>query len=381
MWRKKKEMIPQIQPYFDRSEWREVKKVLKSTYLTENEATKKFEQLIADYTGAKYVIAVSNATVGLYCALKSLGVGDDPNDEVIVPDMTFVATANAVLMAGAKVVLCDVGLASAQAGIPNIEPLITKNTKAIIPVYLYGYGPDVFNIKKLCERRGIYCVEDAAQGLGVSMLTNSYARVSAGTIGDLGVISLYGNKNITTGEGGLVLTNNKLFADRVYRLKNHGRMVKGVFIHDSIGYNFSFTDLQAAVGIAQINKYQKIISRKAEIYTRYLGEFRHQNRIDIIHRSMTVSPNYWFSSFLFDDKERLKLFLADKGIQTRNFFYPLHKQPCYQDFGRVIRMDDKKYSGSNELYERGLSLPSSYGLKNKQVDYVIKSVLEFHNGC
>ncbi len=369
-------MIPQIQPYFDRAEWRELKKVLRSTYFTENKATERFEELLREYTGAKHAITVNNATAGLYCCLKALGIGNDPDDEVIVPDLTFIATANAVIMAGAKVVFCDVNRNTANMEVANIEQLVNSKTKAIVPVHLYGYAADIVDIKKFCDDKKLYCIEDAAQAMGVRV-----GERHVGTFGDLGVVSFYGNKSMTTGEGGVVLTNDDLYADRVYRLKNHGRNVKGTFIHDSIGYNFSFTDLQAAVGIAQIQKYDKIVRRKKEIYKRYCAGLGH--RFAPLLPFVGVTPNYWFSSFLiwgtWPERDNLKRYLEENGIQTRNFFYPLHRQPCYLFSPRVVKRESLYYVGSNELFDRGISLPSSYSLKDKEVDKIAQTMVKYVN--
>lgn len=363
-------MIPQIQPYFDRSEWKEIKKVLRSTYLVENKATRKFEELFCSYTGAKYAIAISNATVGLYCALKSLGVGDRPGDEVIVPNLTFVATANAVLMAGAKVILCDVNPFTGQMLVSDMKQKISDKTRAIIPVHLYGYSAEIVEIKQICDENYIFCIEDAAQALGV--LNNGR---HVGTIGQFGIFSFYGNKSITTGEGGMVLTNSEELYRRCYWLKNHGMDRKGTFIHDTVGYNFCFTDLQAAIGIAQMGKYDKIMNRKEEIYLKYYDGLKDIEEVEFFVMDK-VTSNYWFSSFKFESKEFLLEYLEDNGIQTRRFFYPLHRQPCYRAREDVVKEDS--YFNSDWVYDRGLSLPSSCDLTNKQQKHIIKCIKEFY---
>lgn len=364
-------MIPQIQPYFDRSEWKEVKKVLRSTYLTENKATETLEEMFCTYTGAKYAIAVNNATVGLYCCLKALGIGDNPDDEVIVPNLTFIATANAVLMAGAKVVLHDVNSYTCQLSVDGLEEKINKNTKAIIPVHLYGYAAEIDTINDICERNYIFCIEDAAQALGVL-----YKDRHVGTLGTFGVISLYGNKSITTGEGGIILTNSEELYKKCYRLKNHGREKKGVFIHEEIGYNFCFTDLQAAIGIAQMNKYDKILKRKEEIFLNYCKGFEGIEEIEYFDEKNTT-PNYWFSSFKFSKSTSLKFYLEKNGIQTRDFFYPLSLQPCYKNREDVIIDGDSL--NSCKLYSQSLSLPSSFNLTNRQQKYIIRRIKEFYD--
>lgn len=365
-------MIIQIEPWIDKRELREIKKVIESTFLIENKATKEFEEIVKKYTNSRYVLAVSNATVGLFCCLKSLGIGDDPSDEVIVPNVTFIATANSVLMAGSKVVLCDVDKSNGKMNIEELKRKITSKTKAIIPVHLYGYPCDMFSIKEICEEYGLYCIEDAAQGLGTF-----YYSKHVGTIGDCGVISLYGNKSITTGEGGLILTDNEEIYKKCYRLKNHGRDTKGVFIHDYIGYNFCYTDLQAAVGIAQMGKYDKILTKKRKIYDRYCEGFKNISnirKIDYIDKQ--EKPNWWFSSFMFERSNELEKYLKENEVQTRKFFYPLHMQPCYVNFDRVIKSGE--YIGSIEFFNNGLSLPSSYSLEPDQQKEVIEKIKRFY---
>ena len=181
-----------------------------------------------------------------------------------MPNITFIASANAVLLTGAKVVLVDVDPISACIDIRNIEKSITNNTKAIMPVHLYGISCEMDEILNIAKNNNILVIEDAAQGVGVK-----YKKKHVGNFGDLGVLSYYGNKTITTGEGGVVLSKSKSLRDKIYQLKNHGRIKKGSFIHETVGWNFSFTEMQAAIGIAQMNKLEKIIEKKELIFKQY----------------------------------------------------------------------------------------------------------------
>ena len=259
--------IIQIYPWIDKKELEEVTKVIKSTFLTENKYTKKFEKKFRSITKAKYAIAINNWTMGLFCCLKTLKI--EKNDEVIVPDITFIASANAVILAGAKVVLCDVDPETLNISTSNIEKMITKRTKAIMPVHLYGNSCNMTKILQIAKKYKLKIIEDAAQGLGVF-----HKKKHVGTIGDVGGFSFYGNKLITTGEGGMITTNNKRIYEEIQQLKNHGRKEKGKFIHEKIGYNFMFTDIQAAIGLAQINKLKKIINKKLTIYKYYKSNIK-----------------------------------------------------------------------------------------------------------
>ena len=196
------DFILQIEPWIDSAELDELKKVVDSTFVVEHDLTKEFEQRICDLTGSKYAVAITNGTAALYCCIKALGIG--PGDEVIVPNITFIASANAVLMAGAKPVICEVDDKTFCIDLKKAEKCINKKTKAIMPVHLYGQSCDMTALKKFVKKHKIHMIEDAAQGVGVL-----YKDKHVGTFGDLGVLSFYGNKTITCGEGGVIITDDE----------------------------------------------------------------------------------------------------------------------------------------------------------------------------
>ena len=362
-----KSFINQIQPWIDEEESKQLLRVTKSTFVTEHKLTKEFEEAIKQLTGSKHAIAMSNGTVALFCCLKSLGIG--PGDEVIVPDMTFIATANSVILAGATPVFCDIELDALSLSAEKVKQCITKNTKAIMPVHLYGGVAKIKQLQEVCKEHKLFLIEDAAQGVGVR-----YNGQHVGTFGDLGVLSFYGNKTITCGEGGVVLTNDDELAASCYRLKNHGRDTKGTFVHTHIGFNFAFTEMQAAIGIAQLNKLNKIILRKKEICEKYVSELSGIENFRPLIFKDKISPVYWFTSFFTDKKHQLMKFLDEKNIQTRQFFYPLHKQPCYE----FMNLDTRDFTASNKSFEEGISLPSSYNLTEQQQNYVISCIKEYY---
>jgi perosamine synthetase len=308
--------------------------------------------------------------MALFVCLKALGIG--PGDEVIVPDFTFVASANAVILAGARPVLCEIRPDTFCIDMSRASALVTDRTKAIMPVHLYGQSADMIEVTAFASRHGLKIVEDAAQGVGVH-----FQGQHVGTFGDFGVLSYYGNKTITCGEGGVVLTADDSLAKAVYRLKNHGRDQKGTFIHDTIGFNFSFTELQAAVGLAQMKKLPAIIARKREIRDRYCAELRGLQGFRAVYIDPRCEPVFWFTSFLCDHTDTLAAFLHAQNIQTRRFFYPLHLQPCYAD-GKTARFASQDYRISESTYERGISLPSSYRLTGEEQSYVIEQIRAFH---
>lgn len=360
-------MIPQIQPWIDEEELAQLKRVVDSTYVVESGLTKEFEEMTREMAGAKHAVAVTNGTMALFCCLKACNIG--PGDEVIVPDMTFIATANAVLMAGARPIFCDVTPDTFCLDVEQAEKLVNPRTKAVMPVHLYGQSADMTAIMAFAKRHGLRVIEDAAQGVGVK-----FEGRHVGTFGDLGILSYYGNKTITCGEGGVILTDSDELRQACYRLKNHGRDKKGLFVHEHIGFNFSFTEMQAAIGIAQMKKLPRIIERKRRIHDRYEEELAGLPGLNPAYIDPRSSPVFWFTSFMTDDREKLAEFLQAEGIQSRQFFYPLHMQPCYQKALTGINTCPV----SRKIFERGISLPSSYSLTDEEQSLVIRKIREFY---
>ena len=359
-----KDFIPQIEPWIDSNELYHLKRMIDSTYVVESVLTKEFEDLVKTQTGSEYTIAMTNGTMALYSCLLSMGL--NPGDEVIGPNLTFIATANAVIMAGGKPIFCEIDKDSLCIDPYKIEELITKKTKVIIPVHLYGNSADMYMILSIAQKYNIKVLEDAAQGVGVT-LNNKHV----GTFGDCGILSYYGNKTITCGEGGVVLTNNEDIFKSCYRLKNHGRDKKGIFKHEHIGYNFSFTEMQAAIGISQMEKLPLIINKKKMIHDTYKSELDGVGDIVFQKFSTGVNPVHWFTSLFTSNKEGLKEHLLAENIQTRDFFYPLNLQPCY------LGLNDNDFPISNSVYNNGLSLPSSYNLSENNQSRVIEEIKKY----
>jgi perosamine synthetase len=363
-------MIAQIEPWIDDRELIELKRVINSTYVVEHELTKEFEDMTKELTGSKHAIALTNGTMALYASLIALGVESD--DEVIVPNITFVATANAVILAGAKPVLCEVKEDTFTIDVNKAHKLITDKTKVIIPVHLYGQSADMDEVLSFSKKYDLKVLEDAAQGVGVK-----FNGKHTGTFGDIGILSYYGNKTITCGEGGIVLTDDDELAKKVYRLKNHGRDKKGTFIHDHIGFNFAFTEMQAAIGISQMKKLSAVIEKKQFIHDIYEDTLSGLDRFRIAYLDNRSTPVFWFTSFLTKDADEISEYLKAEDIQTRKFFYPLHLQPCYADKKHIKNIDDD-FSISEKIYNKGISLPSSYNLSKANQQIVISKIKEFY---
>lgn len=363
-------MINQIQPWINNDEGNYLKKVLKRKYLTEDKETKKFENNLEKKFKTKNAIAVSNWTNGIFLLLKAANI--KKGDEVIVPNLTFIATVTPIIWTGATPVLCDVDIGNSCLDLNKLKKLINKKTKCIIPVHLYGHCCDLSELSKIAKNKKILIIEDAAQSMGAK-----FKNKFLGTIGDMGGFSFYGNKIITTGEGGVVFFKNSKLKKKIYSLKNHGRSKKGVFSHQMIGYNFMFTEMQAAIGNIQLKKLGPILKKKKEIFNLYYQKLKHIKKIKFLKNIEGNKPVYWFSNIITEDKKNLKSYLFKNGIQTRDFFLPLNKQPCFMK-NRIIKNINSRYPNSDYLYKFGLSLPSSYSLTKKDQNYIIKKIDSFY---
>jgi len=355
--------IPQIEPWIDNTELKQLEEVISSTFITENKKTEEFLGKICQLTGSPHAIATSNGTLALVASLLSAGIGE--GDEVIVPDLTFIATSNAVKLVGARPVFCDVLITTGCLDIDACAELINEKTKAIIPVHLYGQSVEMDKLDALSVMHNIVIIEDAAESMGVF-----YKGKHTGTFGDYGIFSFFGNKLITCGEGGVVLTKTAENYKKLYRIKNHGRDKKGVFVHENLGYNFCFTDLQAAVGVAQFQKYETMIAAKKNNYGLYKHFLAGIDEVEVVKVPEYVDSNYWFVNILVESPAQLNEYLEGKGIGTRRYFYPLHKQPCYEPITTDCPI-------SMTLYEKGLSLPSGVLLKDDDIEFVCNQIKKY----
>lgn len=359
-------MIRQIEPWIDNEEIQQLRCIAETTYVTEGPLTDEFEMRFRRFTGSSHAIAYVNGTLAEFAILKAIGVG--PGDEVIVPGMTFIATANAVILAGARPVLCDIERNSIGLDPDLLESLITERTTAIVPVHLYGGMADIDRIRAIADANGIAIAEDAAQAVGVRLRGKH-----AGTFGKAGYLSFYGNKTMTTGEGAVILVDDPDIAEACFRLKNHGRKVKGTFVHDQIGYNFCFTDVQAAIGLAQFEKLPRIIHRKRQIYDLYRQALTGLNGLSFQEYRPDVEFVPWFTNVFVDDASALSDFLADRAIGSRRFFYPLTLQPCYAtDIVELTPCPESEWA-----FQHGLSLPSSVTLADSEIAEVCETIARF----
>ena len=359
------DFIPQIEPWIDDTELEELTGVIKSTFITENEKTEEFLERVRKLTGSPQAIATSNGTLAIVSALMAAGIG--PGEEVIIPDLTFIASSNAVIMVGATPVFCDVRRDTGCMDLASARACITPRTKALMPVHLYGQTVEMDDLMAMAEEHGLMVIEDAAESFGIT-----YKDRHTGTFGRFGTFSFFANKTITCGEGGVVLCQTEEDYRNLYRIKNHGRDRKGIFIHENIGFNFCFSDLQAAVGVAQMRKFERIMEGKQRNFDFYMEHLHCTSGIEVIRPPEYVRSNHWFVNILVEDPHALSAFLQDNGVGTRRLFYPMHRQPCYS------HLDTQPRENANWLYEHGLSLPSGPRLSDEERQRVCDLVLEFN---
>lgn len=357
--------IQQVSPYFDDDEVDSLADTVRRGWLTEGPQAAEFLAEIKAETGARHAVLAPNGTLGLFLALLAL---DLPRDsEIIIPSFTFFASASAAVFAGLRPVFADADPQTFNLDVDTLESLVTKRTTAIMPVHVYGHSAPLDRILEFAGRHGLKVIEDAAQAYGVT-----YRGRHAGTWGDIGVISFFADKTITTGEGGVVLTDDDALYEKLRLIRNQGRPNSGTFIHDTLGMNFRVTDMQCAVGRAQLRKLPGIIIAKRRNYARYAS-----NLVGVPGVSwLQVQPGSTHIPFRFamlsERREVVVTALEEAGVQTRSFFYPLHLQPPLEKYA------SGPLPASEELYRTGICLPVHQGLTASEIDQITGIIREVH---
>lgn len=357
--------IPQMEPWFGEEERNAMNNYMQEGgWVTEFKRTSEFEQRIADFTGAKHCIVVNNGTISL--TLMTLAAGIKAGDEVIVPNFTMIATPNSVKMFGAEPVFVDVEPETLCMDIDCARKVITPKTKAILFVNANGRYPKagIETFQNLCNEHNLFLLEDAAQALG-SFYTDGKHQ---GTVGLAGSFSFSAPKVISTGQGGAIITNDDDMAHRLRRLKDFGRSGGGNDIHDSIGYNFKFTDIQAVIGNEQMKKLPWRVERKKEILKIYREHLKDVKQVKFFEQDLELTTP-WFIDVLVENREELQVWLKDKGIGTRVMYPPINKQEAYQLPGN--------HPVSNLVGEKGLWLPSASQLTNNELFHICQAIKSF----
>lgn len=358
-------MIPVYQPYFTGQEKNYVNQCLESTWISsKGEFIGRFERGFADYIGAEYATSVCNGTVAIHLALESIGI--ERGDEVIVPTFTYIASVNTIIQTGGTPVFVDSLENSWQIDPEDVKRKITPKTKAVMVVHLYGLPCDMDAITTICKEHGLLLVEDCAEAFGTR-----YKGQHVGTFGDVSTFSFFGNKTITTGEGGMVVVKDKNVMQKACHLKNQGVSQVREYWHDVVAYNYRMTNICAAIGFAQLEKADEILAKKRQIAAWYreglvgLPLITHDEMLDTTH-------SFWMCSIAVNDaqmRQPLRDYLKQADIETRPVFYPSHTMPhCAKD---------QSFPVAESLAARGINLPSYPGLKRVDVDLIIRTVRYF----
>jgi len=356
------------QPELGDSECERVLRVLASNYINDGKITDEFALTIASMTGARFGIAVTSGTAAIYLSLIALGVGH--GDEVIVPDMTFIATANAVSMTGATPVLVDVDPDTLNISVSAMEAAITSKTKAVVPVHVSGRGADMEGINRVCNKRRVAVVEDAAEAF-----RSTHRGRFLGTFGQTGCFSFSPNKIITTGQGGVIVTADETMFECLRALKDQGRPERGTGgadVHDSIGFNFKMTNLQAAVGLGQLEKLETRLERIRKTYSIYRDELARTKGIHIFEFDLAAGELPQWVDALAQRRDELDSFLAENGAGCRRFWFPLHTQKPY------LR-DDADFPNSTRLGKQAIWLPSAFQMTDDDVRMVCRLIDKFYS--
>ncbi|HEX8282413.1 MAG TPA: DegT/DnrJ/EryC1/StrS family aminotransferase [Pyrinomonadaceae bacterium] len=328
-----------------------------------------FEAAFAEFCGVRHAIACCNGTAALHVTLAALGVG--PGDEVIVPTLTFVATANAVTYCGARPVFVDSEPATWNLDPSLVEEKVTPRTKGIVAVHLYGHPAEMGELRAVARRRGLFLLEDAAEAHGAL-----YKGRPAGSLGDAAAFSFYGNKIIATGEGGMVTTDDDALAGRVRLLRGQGVDPERRYWFPVVGYNYRMMNLPAAIGLAQLERADWHTRRRREVAEGYLNLLRGLPCLRQQEESQWVRHAYWMFSVVLGGqsnvgRDTLMARLDERGVETRPLFHPLHLLPPYREAAR-----GEEFPVAEWLARRGLSLPTWAGLSPEDLRYVCESLRE-----
>lgn len=358
--------IPVYQPELSGNEKKYVNECLDTNWISsKGKFVDLFEKNFSHYIGVEHGIAVANGTLACHLAVMALGIGD--GDGIIVPTFTYIASANAVRYTGAVPVFADSLADTWQIDPEDIERKITNKTKAIMVVHLYGHPADMDRIMDIAHRHNLFVIEDCAEAIG-----SKYKGKYVGSFGDVAAFSFYGNKTMTCGEGGMVLTNDETLWQRAVHLKSQGLAQYRQYWHDIIGYNYRMTNIAAAIGCAQLEQVDDFIRRKRQVVAWY-KKYLEGTPVEWHQEAENVFHTYWMFSILVPkaaQRDPLRKALADQGVETRPIFYPIHTMPMYAE-------KYQKHPVAEDLGWRGMNLPSWPGLSEDDVKYICDIIRDF----
>lgn len=367
----RRRIVPVCEPTLGGNELKYVTQAVESNWISSaGSFIRDFEARFAAFCGVKYGIACANGTVAMHLAMATLGL--EAGDEVIIPTFTMIATANAVTYCGATPVLVDMEPAYWQMDPDQVEAKITPRTRAIVPVHIYGHPTDMDAMRAIADRHGLLLIEDAAEAHGAE-----YKGRRAGGLGDAAAFSFYGNKIITTGEGGMVTTNDREIARLAWNLRDHAFSHERHFWHKFVGFNYRMTNLQAAIGLAQVEQIEDFVAARRRNAAEYTRRLQTIPGIRTPAEAPWAKNVHWMYGILVDEAEygmnrdQLRKVLADHGIETRTFFIPMHCQPVYWK-----QYKGQRYPVAEDLCRRGFYLPSASSLTLDEIEYVTAVIRE-----
>lgn len=332
----------------------------------------KFEEEFASYIGCKYALTTTSGTTSLHLALAAIGIG--PGDEVILPDLTIISCAFAIIYLGATPKMVDVNPTTGNIDTNKIEENITNRTKAIMVVHLYGQPSEMNKILKIAKKRKLFVIEDAAEAHGAEIkIKGDWKKI--GSLGDISCFSFYGNKIVTTGEGGMLLTNNSNIYKKAKLLKDLAHSPKRRFYHKELGYNYRMTNLQAALGLAQLEQIEKYVAKKIDMAKKYTTGLSNIKWLELPSTEPDSKNVYWMYALKIKRgapilRNKLLQKLKDYGVDTREFFIPLHLQPILK---KLKVTTQEKFPVSTDLSHRGFYIPSGLAITDLQISSVIKT--------
>jgi perosamine synthetase len=360
------QFLPVAEPALVGREREYVLDCLDSTWISSTgKYVDRFESAFADYCGVDHALSCSNGTVALHLALRALGIG--PGDEVICPTLTYVAAANSIVYCGAMPVLVDSEPETWNLDPHAVEAAVTQKTRAILAVHLYGHPADMDRIRAIADEHGLFVVEDAAESLGAR-----HRGLRVGSLSDVATFSFYGNKIITTGEGGMVVTRDPTLAKATRQLRGQGQDPEHRYRFPIIGYNYRLTNVACAIGLAQLERVEWHVGRRREVAGWYRQLLADQPGIVFSPEADWASSSYWMSSVVLerrtaDERDAVMAGLARAGIETRPFFYPMHTLPPHAD--------DRPFPVADALAAGGINLPSGAALTFRDAEFVVDRLL------
>ena len=367
---KRFQQLPQAEPSLMGNELKYVSEAIKSGWISSiGRYVNIFQKKFSLFVDNKYCLTTSSGTTAIQLAIATLKLKS--NDEIIVPDYTFVSPINSVIHAKCKPVLVDIDKNNLCISLNSIKKVVTKKTKAIIIVHLYGNTPEMNKIINFCKSKKIKIIEDCAEAFGTY-----YKGKHVGNFGHFGTFSFFGNKTISTGEGGMIIFKKKEDYLLAKKLRDHGMSENRKYWHDEVGFNFRMTNIQAAIGCAQIEKANKFINRKIDIFKRYRSNLVNMKFIKMVKLSPKIKNSHWLTFIIVKDnliRDKLLSFLNSKGIEVRSGFFSAHEMKIYKSF-----MNKKvDYSNSKKISSSIITLPSSVTLKNAEINYISKLIKSF----